>query len=128
MGTGKIPLSVSLFLLCLCLPLSVCLSLSLSLCHEWLPTSQFVCFQTGNYTTKDKPFPRGEILLGGGNIVQGYYKMPEKTKEDFTTIDGVRYFMTGDIGQFEADGCLRVIGKIVYSTLFQETNFRLVQI
>lgn len=64
----------------------------------------------GNYTSKDKPCPRGEILLGGGNIVQGYHKMPEKTKEDFTDIDGTWYFCSGDIGQIDPDGCLRVIG------------------
>lgn len=68
----------------------------------------------GNYTNKDKPFPRGEILLGGGNVVQGYYKNPEKTKEDFITIDNINYFCTGDIGQFEADGSLRVIGMWQY--------------
>lgn len=66
---------------------------------------------SGRYKSTDKPYPRGEILLGGGNIVQGYYKMPEKTKEDFTEIDGVRYFCTGDIGQIEDDGCLSIIGK-----------------
>ena len=70
----------------------------------------FVCLP-GNYTTRDKPFPRGEILMGGGNIIMGYWKMPEKTKEDFITIEGIRYFCTGDIGQFEADGSLRVIGE-----------------
>lgn len=67
---------------------------------------------TGNYTTKDKPFPRGEILIGGGNVVQGYYKNEAKTKEDFTVINGIQYFCTGDIGQFEDDGCLRVIGQL----------------
>lgn len=65
----------------------------------------------GNYTSNDKPCPRGEILLGGGNIVQGYHKMPEKTKEDFTDIDGTWYFCSGDIGQIDPDGCLRVIGR-----------------
>ena len=74
-----------------------------------------ICFTrlmfAGNYTNKDKPFPRGEILLGGGNVVQGYYKNPEQTKKDFITLDNINYFCTGDIGQFEADGSLRVIGK-----------------
>ena len=48
--------------------------------------------------------------MGGGNVVQGYYKNEAKTKEDFTVINGIQYFCTGDIGQFETDGCLRVIG------------------
>ncbi|OWF44421.1 long-chain-fatty-acid--CoA ligase 4-like [Mizuhopecten yessoensis] len=65
----------------------------------------------GKYTDQDKPHPRGEILMGGGNIVQGYHKMEEKTLEDFTEIEGIRYFCTGDIGQFEEDGCLRIIDR-----------------
>ena len=59
----------------------------------------------------DKPYPRGEILVGGGNIAQGYYMLEQMTKEDFIRIDGTRYFCTGDIGQFEEDGVLRVIGE-----------------
>lgn len=49
-------------------------------------------------------------MLGGGNVVQGYYKNPEQTKKDFITIDDLNYFCTGDIGVFEADGTLKVIG------------------
>ncbi|ESP04960.1 hypothetical protein LOTGIDRAFT_205986 [Lottia gigantea] len=65
----------------------------------------------GNYTNKDTPFPRGEILIGGGNITMGYYKNQEKTEEDFMEKNGMRYFCTGDIGQFEEDGNLRVIDR-----------------
>ncbi|CAG5114678.1 unnamed protein product [Candidula unifasciata] len=65
----------------------------------------------GNYTTENKPYPQGEVLIGGDNIAVGYYNSPEKTAEDFITIDRVRYFCTGDIGQFEEDGCLRIIDR-----------------
>ncbi|GAB1609001.1 long-chain-fatty-acid--CoA ligase 4-like, partial [Argonauta hians] len=65
----------------------------------------------GGYLARDKPNPRGEILVGGGNIAQGYYKYEEKTREDFTTIDGVNYFCTGDIGEFKTDGSLKVIDR-----------------
>lgn len=68
-------------------------------------------FCPGGYLNTDKPCPRGEILIGGGNVAQGYYKLEEQSKEDFITIDGVRYFCSGDIGQFDSDGCLRVIGE-----------------
>ncbi len=67
---------------------------------------------TGGYTTRDEPCPRGEILIGGDNVSMGYYKDPQKTKEDFFEVNGRRYFCTGDIGKFEQDGCLRIIGKI----------------
>lgn len=66
---------------------------------------------SGGYTSRDKPNPRGEVLIGGANVTMGYYKNPEKTAEDYTQIDGLRYFCTGDIGQFCSDGTLKIIGS-----------------
>lgn len=40
--------------------------------------------------------------------------MPEKTVEDYFEEDGVRYFRTGDVGQWEADGALRIIDRKCY--------------
>jgi len=51
---------------------------------------------------------RGEILTRGNNVSLGYYMMPEKTKEVFHD-DG--FFETGDIGQFMADGSLRIVDR-----------------
>ena len=65
---------------------------------------------SGGYTSRDKPNPRGEILIGGSNVTMGYYKNPQKTAEDFMTLDGRRYFCTGDIGEFSPDGSLKIIG------------------
>jgi len=60
-----------------------------------------------NYTTKDKPNPRGEIWLRGGPVSQGYYKEPEKTREAFH--DG--WFATGDIGVMYSDGTFSIIDR-----------------
>ena len=71
----------------------------------------------------DTPYPRGEILIGGGNVAQGYYKNPEKTAQDFKTLDGQRWFCTGDIAEFHEDGCVRIIGILCIVVSFGFVNY-----
>ena len=49
----------------------------------------------------------GEILVKGPNVMQGYYKDPEKTSSVMTG----EYFHTGDKGEFDADGFLMLTGR-----------------
>ncbi|XP_043926225.1 long-chain-fatty-acid--CoA ligase 3 isoform X2 [Protopterus annectens] len=66
----------------------------------------------GGYHNTDKPYPRGEILIGGQNVTMGYYKNEAKSKEDFIVDkNGQRWFCTGDIGEFHSDGCLKIIDR-----------------
>lgn len=64
------------------------------------------------------PYPRGEILIGGENVSAGYYKVPEKTKEDFFQEDGRMWFRTGDIGEIHPDGCIKIIGLFLFHLTF----------
>ncbi len=62
----------------------------------------------------DKPQPPnvdGEILLAGPIIMKGYYKNDELTRQVMTTLDGTRYFRTGDIGKIDEDGYLYITGR-----------------
>ena len=68
---------------------------------------KLVNWDEGNYRITDKPNPRGEIHIGGHNVALGYYKNPEKTEEDFYDSEGLRWFRTGDIGEFDEDGVIR---------------------
>merc|ERR1712126_213795 len=69
-------------------------------------------WEEGNYRVTDKPFPRGEILIGGGNVASCYYKLPGKTEEEFFEDGNGRWrFRTGDIGQFDQCGTLKIIDR-----------------
>jgi len=57
------------------------------------------------------PCPAGEIggiEVKGPNVFHGYWRMPEKTKEEFTA-DG--WFRTGDVGKVGADGYITIVGR-----------------
>jgi malonyl-CoA/methylmalonyl-CoA synthetase len=62
-------------------------------------------------TDDGQPLPVGEIggiQVKGPNIFKGYWRMPEKTREEFTA-DG--YFKTGDVGKIDADGYITIVGR-----------------
>jgi len=54
----------------------------------------------------------GAVQVKGPNVFSGYWRMPEKTREEFTT-DG--WFRTGDVGLFGGDGVpdnyLTIVGR-----------------
>jgi malonyl-CoA/methylmalonyl-CoA synthetase len=50
----------------------------------------------------------GNIQVKGPNVFKGYWRMPEKTADEFTDD---AWFKTGDVGRFDADGYLSIVGR-----------------
>jgi malonyl-CoA/methylmalonyl-CoA synthetase len=59
----------------------------------------------GEHCTTDEI---GAIQVRGPNVFSGYWRMPEKTKEEFTA-DG--WFKTGDVGKIDGTGYVTIVGR-----------------
>ena len=67
--------------------------------------------------TVGKPLPGTQVRLGADNeiqvksdsIMKGYWNRPQDSKDAFTE-DG--WFKTGDVGEFDDEGYLRIVGRI----------------
>lgn len=58
--------------------------------------------------TEAKTNEIGNIQVKGPNVFAGYWRMPEKTAEDFT-LDG--FFKTGDVGKIDEKSYVHIVGR-----------------
>ena len=72
---------------------------------------KLINWDEGNYRVTDKPHPRGEVVIGGNCVAEGYFLMEEKTKEDFYVEAGRRWFKSGDIARLGPKGTLKIIDR-----------------
>ncbi|KAL7645171.1 UNVERIFIED_CONTAM: hypothetical protein RMT77_003549 [Armadillidium vulgare] len=68
-------------------------------------------WEEGGYLTTDLPYPRGEIIAGGPCVAKGYFKQTQETVGAFFEEDGQRWFRTGDIGELDDKGVLKIIDR-----------------
>ncbi len=54
---------------------------------------------------------QGMVLIGGVQVMQGYLNNPEKTDGVIKTIDGMRWYVTGDKGYIDDDGFLFIVDR-----------------
>lgn len=69
---------------------------------------KLVDFADAGYFATNKPNPQGEIWIRGTPIMEGYYNDEKETKEALTA-DG--WFKTGDIGEWDKNGHLKIIDR-----------------
>jgi long-chain acyl-CoA synthetase len=84
-----------------------------------------------NYTSEDKPFPRGELCVRGANVIIGYYKgteglaarEPEKVLKRFPdekntkeALDDEGWFHTGDVAAIDDCGRIKLIDRVKVRT------------
>ena len=84
--------------------------LSAGSCGAVLPSVE-ACLQSVpdmDYLVSDKPHPRGELLVRGHTLFNGYYKNEEETQKAMTK-DG--WFKTGDIATIDAMGRFTIIDR-----------------
>ncbi len=61
-----------------------------------------------------RPVPagvEGEILFAGPGVVRGYLDRAELTAEKFVSIEGQRFYRTGDVGRMSKEGLLEILGR-----------------
>ena len=79
---------------------------------------RLVDWEEGQYRNTDQPNPRGEILIGGKVVANGYFADAAKENDNFIKINGCRYFCTGDIGEVFPDGTFKIIGLSSFISFF----------
>ncbi|MEZ5841971.1 MAG: amino acid adenylation domain-containing protein [Hyphomicrobiales bacterium] len=55
---------------------------------------------------------KGELCIGGVQVMRGYFDQPAETARTVFTRDGVRYYRTGDICSRQADGAIVFVGRL----------------
>lgn len=59
-----------------------------------------------------QPNTRGEIIISGDSVAQGYLNNPAKTEQNFFKYNGVQSYRTGDEGYIDEHGIRHIVGRM----------------
>ena len=54
----------------------------------------------------------GELLAGGDSLMRGYWNRPDETERSLVTLEGIRYYRTGDRVSVTSDGSYQFVGRL----------------
>ncbi len=75
-----------------------------------LPGSAFRIVDPETFETLETG-EKGMILIGGTQIMKGYLDDPERTASVIKEMDGIQWYVSGDVGHLDEDGFLTIIGR-----------------
>ena len=58
------------------------------------------------------PHVLGELYVAGKGVSRAYYNRPEKNAEAYMTINGIKFYRTGDFGKWNEDGEVEILGRL----------------
>lgn len=70
-----------------------------------------VCLLDNHGQTVEAPWIVGELLIGGAQLMRGYWNAPEATRRVFITRDGARYYRSGDLAYRDPEGAYWFVGR-----------------
>ncbi len=79
-------------------------------------------------TTKFWVSEENELLLGGNQITQGYWKNPRKNQESFVKIQGERFYKTGDLASCDETGNYHYHGRKDYQIKIDGYRIELLEV
>jgi acyl-CoA synthetase (AMP-forming)/AMP-acid ligase II len=78
------------------------------------PTPETACalLDPGTGRPISEPLVRGELLLGGAQLMLGYCNDPERTARCLVQVDGTTYYRTGDVSYRNSRGDYFIVGRM----------------